>query len=120
MRKLFLAMIPLLAASLPAAAQAHAFLNGAMPPVGGTVAAPPREIRLFFSEAIEPRFSTVAVETAAGRPIETGRPEVDPADRSQLFLPVPPLAPGQYKVVWHVVSVDTHRTEGNFTFTIGP
>jgi methionine-rich copper-binding protein CopC len=27
--------------------------------------------------------------------------------------------PGTYKVNWRVLSVDTHRTEGNFTFRIG-
>ncbi len=27
--------------------------------------------------------------------------------------------PGAYHVRWHAVSVDTHKTEGNFTFTVG-
>jgi hypothetical protein len=27
--------------------------------------------------------------------------------------------PGTYRVNWHVLSVDTHTTEGNFTFTVG-
>jgi hypothetical protein len=31
-----------------------------------------------------------------------------------------PLTPGTYRVSWRVVSVDTHPTEGNFTFTIKP
>jgi copper resistance protein C len=32
---------------------------------------------------------------------------------------VKPLAPGVYQVQWHVISVDTHRTQGNFSFTVG-
>jgi methionine-rich copper-binding protein CopC len=32
----------------------------------------------------------------------------------------PRLAPGTYRVMWRVISVDTHQTEGAFTFTIGP
>jgi methionine-rich copper-binding protein CopC len=28
------------------------------------------------------------------------------------------LSPGIYKVSWRVVSVDTHATDGTFTFTI--
>jgi len=35
-------------------------------------------------------------------------------------LNLPPLTPGHYKVSWHVVSVDTHRTEGSFSFDIQP
>ena len=29
------------------------------------------------------------------------------------------LAPGSYKVHWHALSVDTHTTEGAFTFHVG-
>ena len=31
-----------------------------------------------------------------------------------------PLSPGTYKVIWRVLSVDTHRTQGNFSFRVGP
>ena len=54
------------------AAVAHAFLNQAVPPVGGTVAASPPQIRLTFTEAIEPRFSGIDLATADGREIATG------------------------------------------------
>ena len=54
------------------AAVAHAFLNQAVPPVGGTVAASPPEIRLYFSEAIEPRFSGIELTSLDGRPVKTG------------------------------------------------
>ena len=29
------------------------------------------------------------------------------------------LSPGSYKVRWHALSVDTHTTEGSFTFHVG-
>jgi methionine-rich copper-binding protein CopC len=29
------------------------------------------------------------------------------------------LPPGTYKVRWHVLSVDTHKTEGSYSFTVG-
>jgi methionine-rich copper-binding protein CopC len=29
------------------------------------------------------------------------------------------LASGVYQVQWRVISVDTHRTRGNFSFTVG-
>jgi methionine-rich copper-binding protein CopC len=100
------------------AAAAHAFLDHAIPPVGGAVPAPPREIRLFFSEAIEPLFSSIAIASAGGQPIKTGPAVVGVADHSQFVLPLPALSPGRYRVTWHVVSIDSHPTEGSFTFEI--
>ena len=105
---------------MPAAALAHAFLNEAAPLVGGTVPASPKEIRLTFTEAIEPRFSGIDVAAADGRAIATGPAVVDPGNDRQLVLALPPLAPGRYRVRWHVVSVDTHRTEGEYSFAVGP
>jgi copper resistance protein C len=102
------------------AALAHAFLNQAVPPVGGTVATSPKEIRLTFSEGVEPRFSGIELATGDGRAIATGPAIRDPGDDKQLVLPVPPLVPGGYKVSWHVVSLDTHSTEGAYTFAFAP
>jgi copper resistance protein C len=104
----------------PAVGLAHAFLNQAAPPVGGMVRASPKEIRLTFSEGIEPRFSGIDLATDDGRTIATGQATVDPGNDKQLVLPLPPLAPGRYRVRWHVVSVDTHRTEGEYSFTVEP
>ena len=101
-------------------AEAHAFLDQAVPPVGGAVPASPKEIRLTFSEGVEPRFSGIELATSDGRPIAAGPAATAPGDDKQLVLAVPPLAPGRYRVSWHVVSVDTHRTEGEYTFTVGP
>jgi methionine-rich copper-binding protein CopC len=104
----------------PTAALSHAFLDGASPLVGGTVPASPKEIRLTFTEAIEPRFSGIDLTTGDGRAIATGAAAVDPGNDKQLVLLVPPLTPGRYRVHWHVVSVDTHRTEGEYSFTVEP
>jgi copper resistance protein C len=121
MRRFVLGLLAAVTGSLSTVgALAHAFLDHAVPPVGGTVAASPPEIRLFFSEAIEPRFSGIEVTSIDGRPVKTGRSTVDPRDRMQLVLPLPALLSGRYKVSWHVVSVDTHPTQGDFTFEIKP
>jgi copper resistance protein C len=121
LRPNFLWLTTSAAASLIAlAASAHAFLDQAAPRVGGTVQTPPREIRLTFSEGVEPHFSGIEVTTGDGQAIATGPTIRDPADDKQLVLAVPPLAPGRYRVRWHAVSVDTHRTEGEYTFTVGP
>jgi hypothetical protein len=75
---------------------------------------------LTFSEPIEPRFSAIELATDDGRPIPTGAAVPDPADEKALVLPLPRLGPGRYRVRWHVVSVDTHRTEGEFGFEVAP
>src|SRR3954452_15962864 len=97
---------------------AHAFLDHAVPPVGATVAASPTTLQLFFSEPIEPLFSGIELATAAGRPIATGAAAIDPRHPATLVLSLPLLLPGRYRVNWHVVSVDTHRSEGSYEFSV--
>jgi methionine-rich copper-binding protein CopC len=122
MRQLVLALIlgGATAAVSADAAWSHAFLDSASPAVGGTVSAAPAEIRLSFSEDLEPRFSGIDVTAADGHAIQAGRAAPAPGNPRQLVMPLPPLPPGGYKVHWHVVSVDTHQTEGDFTFEIRP
>ena len=107
----------LLACAAPLPAGAHALLKKASPPVGATVAAAPAEIGLDFSEALEPRFCTVTVQDAAGARVD--RDDLHGAG-PHLAIGLTPLKPGTYKVVWHALSVDTHRTEGSFNFTVAP
>src|SRR5947208_2051151 len=86
-------------------ADAHAFLNQAVPPVGGAITVSPKEIRLTFSESIEPRFSGIELAHSDGRSIAIGPAATAPGDDKQLVLIVPPLAPDRYRLSWHVVSV---------------
>ncbi len=103
------------------AASAHALLKTAVPAVGGTVTGSPKEIRIKFSEGVEPRFSGIALASEAGAAAPTGKPSVDPADDSVLITPISQaLKPGVYTVTWHAVSVDTHKTSGRFNFTVAP
>ena len=103
------------------AAFAHAQLQKAVPAVGGVVTASPKEIRLKFSEGVEPHFSGIALASASGEAVAVGKAGVDPADNSVLVVAVgQPLKPGIYKVNWHAVSVDTHHTQGSFEFTVQP
>jgi methionine-rich copper-binding protein CopC len=50
--------------------------------------------------------------------VTQNRATVDSSDPSLLQLAVPALSPGNYKVTWKVMSVDTHMTVGNFAFTV--
>jgi hypothetical protein len=103
-------------ASAPAAA--HAFLDHALPAVGSTVHEAPRAIRLWFTQQLEPAFSSVRVLDKSGKEVDAGDSHVDAAETMVLVVSVPALAPGTYRVVWRVLSVDTHVTEGDFTFDI--
>ena len=99
-----------------AAAGAHAFLDRAEPRVGSTVRAAPSEVSLSFTQNLEPRFSTVSVTDASGQRVDGGRPIVS---GSTMRVPLRGIRPGTYRVSWRVLSVDTHTTEGAFTFHVG-
>ena len=103
-------------AACPAPAGAHAFLDLADPRVGSTVSSPPAALALTFTEPIEAAFSRVEVTDAAGKRIEIG-PLQHPTPAT-ITVSLPGLAPGSYMVSWSVVSVDTHATDGHFTFTV--
>lgn len=118
MIRLILAFVLLAVAAPPALA--HAFLDHAEPAVGTALNSAPSELRLFFTQELEPAFSGVTLSSGDGRAIATGLASVDPQNRAEMVLKLPPLAPGHYRVSWHAVSVDTHRTEGAFTFDIQP
>ena len=107
-----------LAACLVVQAHAHAFLDRSEPRVGATVSAAPGELTLRFSEEIEPAFSTVKVLDAKGKRVDKADVRVDLADRTTLRVSLEALGPGVYTVMWRVISVDTHVTEGDFTFHV--
>ncbi len=101
-------------------AGAHAFLERAYPRVGSTVRTSPARVRLWFTEQLEPAFSSVQVIDKSGQRVDKADSQVDPAAPKQLRISLSPLPPGTYKVIWRVLSVDTHITEGNFTFRVAP
>jgi methionine-rich copper-binding protein CopC len=98
---------------------AHAMLDHASPRVGNTVASAPKEAVLWFTQKLEPAFSSVEVRNGQGVLMNVGKATVV-GDRTQLRVPVKTLPPGTYKVIWRVLSVDTHRTNGDFAFRVGP
>ncbi len=99
-------------------AQAHAQLERATLSVGSTVAAAPSEVRMWFSQALEPRFTTAQLRASSGAVVATGG--VDAADPKQIVIRLHALPAGTYKVFWKVLSVDSHRTEGSFGFEVKP
>jgi methionine-rich copper-binding protein CopC len=101
-------------------ARAHGLLERAEPRPGATVRAAPAAVRVWFSERVEIAYSRVRVFDPAGRQVDGGAAAVDAAGPRVLRVALPPLAPGRYVVRWRVLSVDSHVTEGEFSFRIVP
>jgi copper resistance protein C len=51
--------------------------------------------------------------------MDKGNVRVARSDRMRMQVSLKPLPPGTYKVIWHVLSVDTHTTQGDFSLTVG-
>ena len=80
----------------------------------GTTA--PRRAFPVFTQKLEPAFSTVEVRDANGTRVDQGKARSAP---TRCVSGSSRLPPGTYKVHWHALSVDTHTTEGTFTFQVG-
>jgi copper resistance protein C len=97
-------------------AAAHAFLDHANPRVGAAVSAAPREVTVWFTQKLEPAFSALRVTNAAGQRVDTGGTRVN---GNVMSVTLRPGGTGTFRVDWKVLSVDTHTTEGSFTFRVG-
>lgn len=106
-------------ASAATPAFSHAFLRHADPGAGARFpsAHAPQRVVLIFSERLEPAFSGANITDSSGRNVAAAPVAIG---GNSMTAPVRPLGPGIYRVTWHVVSVDTHRTEGSYSFKITP
>ena len=105
---------------LPGAAWGHAALLHTVPTPSQTVNKAPQEVRLTYSEAIEPRFAIVSVTDAAAHQQTAGSPRRSATDADTLVVPLKKLGDGWYLVWWRVISEDGHPVRGAFTFAVGP
>ena len=101
------------------AARPHAFLDHASPAVGSSLPTAPSGVTMWFTQELEPAFTTAMVSDQSGNRVDAGPARVDPKDPTELEVPLKQLPPGTYMVAWHALSVDTHTTTGHFTFTVG-
>ena len=115
-RSAIVVIIPLLLLLATDEASAHALLDHAEPRVGNTVATAPREVTLWFTQKLEPAFSSITVTNSAGQRVDAGKTRVS---GNQMSVSLRSGGAGTYRVNWRVLSVDTHRTDGSFTFRVG-
>lgn len=97
---------------------AHAFLDHASPAVGSSVPTAPAAVTMWFTQQLEPAFTTATVTDKSGTNVDSGPAEVDAKDPTELRVPLKPLPAGTYTVTWHALSVDTHTTQGHFNFEV--
>lgn len=108
------------ALALPASAWAHAALLQTVPLASRTTNTAPQEVRLRYSEPVEPRFAIVSVTDATGRQVTDGNPTSAPGSPQTLVTPLRRTPEGWYLVFWRVISADGHPVRGAFTFAVGP
>jgi len=113
------AAVGLAALILAGTASAHALLVRSEPVADGVLVTAPTTIELWFSEPLEPAFSSARLIDTTGAVVPTGAPLVDPADPLHLTLPLGGLEPGIFTVAWQTLSkVDGHEWFGSFPFTL--
>ena len=101
-------------------ASAHANLLKASPEPSQTLEAPPERVIIWFTEPIEPVFSTITVLDARGADVTEGDTTFDATEPTAMWVPLAQVEYGTFTVVWqNVSSVDGHKATGSFLFSVG-
>ena len=118
MRRLVLATVALLAALVipTGAASAHAELLSMTPRNGASLATPPTEVVLKYSEAIGTTGSEVVVTAPSGTTVSTGAPDIVDGVVTQKLGAL--TEAGGYRIVARVISEDGHPVSATGTFVL--
>jgi copper transport protein len=103
---------------LYAVASAHVTLVSSDPAANSRLTASPTQLRLVFSEAVEPAVAHVSIVRPDGT-TDSVAVSNDPHNAYALVGSLTDLGPGTFRVVWHVLSEDGHPVGGNFIYTVG-
>ena len=85
-------------------AWAHAFVDHAEPPVGSQIHGEPTQVKIWFTEKLEPALSKLQVFDISGQEVNKQDVKIDQSNGALLTVSLPELKPGKYKVVWRAVS----------------
>ncbi len=101
-------------------AAAHSRLTKSDPAARAVLETAPKELKLWYNEAVEPAFAKVWIAPAEGGQIPlTSRG--DSSDRKLLVVTMPDNVPaGTVVIGYHVLSVDGHTIEDKLSFTVKP
>lgn len=122
-RRVLLIALPLalmLTLLFPVVVSAHAILLHSDPPEDAVLSTPPRGVRMWFSEDLNPAFSTAVVINAANKRIDNHDAHISASDTKEMDLTLPRnLPPDVYIVIWRTDSaVDGHVLRGSFIFSV--
>jgi copper transport protein len=109
-----------IAIGLASPVMAHALLSSSQPAAGANLSSAPKEVVLTFTEAPDPKLSSIQVLGSSGTSVTTGPATAVPGTPSKLRVGLQPLKSGVYTVAWTTVSsVDGHLARGSFAFGVG-
>jgi hypothetical protein len=89
-----------------------------MTPAKDSTVTAPKEVSIIFSEELDGKFSTLALQDSMGMVMSKTKAVLDPKDAKHLTLALPALAPGVYTVNWVSVASDGHKEQGKYSFTV--
>src|SRR5260370_12266325 len=106
--------------TLPAIASAHAILLRSDPAKDAVLNVAPQQVRMWFSEDLNPAFTTAAVVNAKNQPVDQKDAHVAPGDSKEMDLSLKAnLPPSVYIVIYRTDSAeDGHILRGSFIFTV--
>jgi methionine-rich copper-binding protein CopC len=94
-------------------------IDHADPKPGSEVDAPPTEIKVWFTDALDPMCRSLAVVDSQGNQVDAQDTHADPDDPKELIITIPNrIYDGEYTVKWDIATVDSKRNNGSFKFTI--
>src|SRR6266849_5020672 len=104
----------------PGESQAHALLLRSEPAKDAVVSVSPNQVRLWFSEDLNPTLSTVTIVNQANGQVDAGNAHVSARDPREMDVTLKShLPPAVYVVIYRSASNDDgHLLSGSFLFTV--
>jgi methionine-rich copper-binding protein CopC len=106
---------------IAAPAWAHSNLDHSEPKDRSVLKQAPHEVRMWFTEPIKTKLSTIEVHNAEGKQVDQRNLAADEKNPNLVRLSlIPEIVPGTYKVTWSAVAQDLHVSKGSFSFEVQP
>jgi copper transport protein len=123
LKRLFYRALPLAFCLLfffPEISEAHAILLHSDPAKDAVLQTAPTLVRMWFTEPLNPTFSTTRVLNGSRQQVDKNNAHVVAADSTEMDVNLPPnLPPAVYVVIWRTQSAsDGHILTGSFIFTV--
>ncbi len=111
-------LVAVILLAVPAVVLAHATLDHAKPRVGATVEGSPAEVKIWFTDEVDPDGSSIVVQNADGKQVDKKDMHPEGKDKNILIVSLPEVPPGTYTVFWKAKCPCGHVNEGDFEFVV--